>query len=144
MMLVQNRKRMGLIVVVVVVGLALSGIIPALACGGGDPMYGFADPAAPKPIIMAAFNNLSSKLGTQLDPNVTPWTWNETVFANTSLECPANGQAVDKTLTHGYDITISVWANGKYTDYFFNSTKDGKTLFQCTKAGPGPNIPLSA
>ena len=142
-----NSKPIGHIAIgIVLAGFILSTAIPALACGGGEPSpTGFADPQAPKAIVLAAFANLGQRLGQKLDPEVTPWQWEEYVFANTSLECAAPGQSVDSTLVRGYHVIISVPASdGTYANYFFHATKDGQRMFQCTKAGPGPQITVNS
>ncbi len=141
-----GKKYTGFFVaVVVLVATILSSVFPALACGGGPALLGFDDPQAPKAIVLAAFASLSQQLNTRLDPTVVPWQWNEDVFGNSALECPAPGQAVDKTLTRGYRLMISVLGNNdRYTSYLYRATKDGKVLFQCTLAGPGPLIPVAA
>src|ERR1041385_4482073 len=102
--LAMNKKHAGLVVVVVLVGFLLSSVLPALAWGGGMSLTGFDDPQAPQTIVLAAFGNLSQKLNVKLDPSVTPWLWNEDVFANTGLDCPAAGKVADNTLTRGYRV----------------------------------------
>ena len=120
----------------------LSQVLPALACGGGDPS-GLDDPKAPKAIVLAAFAALSQQIGTPLSPDLVPWQWTEEVFANSSLNCPQAAQAIDHTLTRGYRVVISVYAKGRYTDYVFHATKDGQMLFQCLSTGPGPRIQVA-
>jgi len=135
--------RKSLVMSMVLVALfTLSQVLPALACGGGDPS-GLDDPNAPKPIVLAAFQALSQQLGAPLSPDLIPWQWSEEVFANSTLECPRAGQAVDHTWTRGYRVVISVSAKGRFTDYVFHATKDGQLLFQCLSTGPGPRIQVN-
>ena len=140
-----NGKRLGLVVgITLTAAFVLNGMLTALACGGGPALIGFDDPAAPKSIVLAAFAYLGPKVKTAIDPTVTPWQWNENIFANSSLECPSANRKVDQTLTDGYQITISVPTTLSFTDYFFVAAKDGKVLFECTSAGPGPRIAVKA
>jgi hypothetical protein len=133
----KHMARMGALIFTA--GLMLHNILPAFACGGGPT--GLDDPNAPKAVVLAAFAAVNQQTHGNLTPDYTAWDWEKTWFGDSKMEC---GQAIDHTITHGYQVNIYVYSDDvHYQMYTFDANEDNTVMFQCTATGPGPRIVLN-
>ncbi|HVO43986.1 MAG TPA: SH3 domain-containing protein [Aggregatilineales bacterium] len=92
--------------------------------------------SAPDAIIDAAVQDLSGRVGKSLNRgNLDSWAWEEDVFHDAGLDCPAPGKTYTRTPTHGYKITLTY----KGTVYDYRASKDGSTLYLCVNGVPAPS-----
>src|SRR5579859_2590190 len=87
----------------------------------------------PDTIIDAAFKDLSQRLGQNVTrSNVDNWAWEEDIFPDTSLGCPAAGKTYTQGTTRGYKITIVY----KKVTYDYRASHNGQTLILCVNGTP--------
>ncbi|GAB4575969.1 MAG: hypothetical protein Kow0077_30100 [Anaerolineae bacterium] len=83
----------------------------------------------PDQLLDVALNYLSDQLGTSITrPAITRWTWEEQVWPDTSLNCPAPDGAYDASApVRGYSLSI------EYVDQRFevHMTPDGRQIMPC-------------
>ncbi len=125
-------------------------VMSLLVVGLISPVLAFAQ-ADPTPIVDAAYKDLSAKLGVSIvRQGNTTYTFEQDVFADSSLGCPQPGQAYSQVVTKGYKILIT-YPRGGGNVYDYRASVDGTTLFQCSVTpGSGaapttpPNTPASS
>lgn len=85
--------------------------------------------------INAAVRDLSARVGTTLSvSNLEQWNWEQKLFADTSLDCPAAGQTYAQVQTAGYIFTIVY----KGTTYSYHVSADQSIVVLCQSNAPVP------
>ncbi len=92
--------------------------------------------------INIALTDLSQRLGTTVGlSDFADWQWEQRRFPDTSLDCPAPGQAYTQTVTSGYVFTLTDYDNKVY-DYRVSSDK--QIVILCVNGSPAGALPPTA